>query len=208
MLDEHVDITEAIEAEVAKAAIDLVVMASHGRGNFQRYWLGSVGDDVYRTSSVPVLIARPQEKAVDFEHEPQIRRIAVALDGSTQAEAIMESAMNFSQSVNADLILVRVISPSPEESEESAGEVRSQKDPARYLQDLAEKMRLRGARVHTRLLVSADPAEAIIEAAAGADLIAMQTHARRGVSRLVRGSIVHKVVHDSTVPVLITRPHK
>jgi nucleotide-binding universal stress UspA family protein len=39
LLDEHIDIAEAIETEVAKAGIDLVVMPSHGRGALKRFWL-------------------------------------------------------------------------------------------------------------------------------------------------------------------------
>src|ERR1700722_5954925 len=74
MLDERIDIPEAIEREVAKAGVDLVVMPSHGRGTLKRFWLGSIADDVYRSSSVPVLLARPQDKRVDFEHESQVRR--------------------------------------------------------------------------------------------------------------------------------------
>jgi nucleotide-binding universal stress UspA family protein len=216
MLDERIDIPEAIEREVARAGVDLVVMPSHGRGTLKRFWLGSIADDVYRSSSVPVLLARPQEKRVDFEHESQVRHIIVALDGSAQAEEVLDAALNVGQAMNAELHLVRVIArtqspPANGQSDKaSVGEAiddHLRQDPGRYLQTIADKLRARGARVQTRLLVYTEPAEAILEAAAGADLIAIQTHARRGVSRLVHGSVVDKVVHNSTVPVLINRPH-
>jgi nucleotide-binding universal stress UspA family protein len=215
MLDEQIDIREAIEAEVVKSGGDLVVMASHGRGALKRFWLGSIADDVYRSSSVPVLLARPQEKKVDYDHEAQVRHIIVALDGSAQAEEVLESALSIGQAMNAELYLLRVISPTLRphaagESTKASAETiddRLRQDPARYLQQLAGMLRTRGARVQTQLLVSTEPADAILEAAVRADLIAMQTHARRGVSRLVHGSVVDKVVHNSLVPVLINRPH-
>jgi nucleotide-binding universal stress UspA family protein len=216
MLDEHIDIAEAIETEVAKAGVDLVVMASHGRAALKRYWLGSIADDVYRSSSVPVLLARPQEKKVDFEHESVVRHIIVSLDGSAEAEEVLESALSIGQAMNAELHLLRVIPPTqpPHGTGESiedrtdAIDDRLRQDPKRYLQKIAEILQTRGAKVQTQLLVSSEPAEAILEASVRADLIAMQTHARRGVSRLVHGSIVDKVVHNSVVPVLINRPHK
>jgi len=111
MLDEHIDITEAIEMEVVKAGVDLVVMASHGRGTAKRFWLGSIADDVYRSSSVPVLLARPQEKKVDFDHESRVRHIIVTLDGSAQAEEVLESALSIGDAMNAELHLLRVIPP-------------------------------------------------------------------------------------------------
>ena len=38
---------------------DLIVMATHGRGAFSRFWLGSVADHVMRHATVPVLLIRP-----------------------------------------------------------------------------------------------------------------------------------------------------
>ncbi len=217
MLDEHIDITEAIETEVAKAGIDLVVMPSHGRGTLRRFWLGSVADDVYRSLMVPVLLARPQQETVDFELEPQIRHILVTLDGSAQAEEVLESVLCIGLAMDADLLLVRVIPPPlPHNTTEkpvgtgAGGPIddRLRQDPPRYLQAVAEMLQAKGARVRTQLLASTEPADAILKAAAGADLIAMQTHARRGVARLVYGSVVDKVVNNSTLPVLINRPRK
>jgi nucleotide-binding universal stress UspA family protein len=213
MLNEQIDIPEAIEREVAKGHVDLVVMASHGRGTIKRFWLGSVSDDVYRTSSVPVLLVRPQDHKADLAHETEVRRILVTLDGSAQAEDVLEPAFVMGQSMNAELNLLRVVPPSLTSGGPSTGDgtekghdhLRS--DPLRYLHRHAEILRARGAQVRTQVIASAEPAEAIVAAAVGMDLIAMLTQARRGVSRLVRGSVVAKVVHNSVIPVLISRPY-
>jgi nucleotide-binding universal stress UspA family protein len=52
------------------------------------------------------------------------------------------------------------------------------------------------------------PAAAIREAAGTerADVIAMTTHGRKGVARLVLGSVAEAVVRDAPVPVLLIRP--
>jgi nucleotide-binding universal stress UspA family protein len=218
--DEHIDIPEAIETEVVKVGIDLIVMPSHGRSTLKRYWFGSIADDVYRSSSVPVLLTRPLQETVDWDQAANIRRILVSLDGTPEAEQVLESVLSFGQAMAADFLLVRVVAPPlPQPAIEDsnlvspAGSFASitdqvRADPQRYLQAIAAQFRSRGARVQTQVLASNEAADAIIEAAAGTDLIAMQTHARGGVSRLVHGSIVEQVVNKSTVPVLINRPHK
>jgi nucleotide-binding universal stress UspA family protein len=54
------------------------------------------------------------------------------------------------------------------------------------------------------VLKAGNPADEIIAAAkaSGADLIVMGTHGRRGVSRLMLGSVAERVVRTSPVPVL------
>lgn len=53
-----------------------------------------------------------------------------------------------------------------------------------------------------------DPAQCIIDFArtAGVDLIAMATHGRTGVARLVLGSVAEKIVRSGVAPVLLVRP--
>ena len=52
-----------------------------------------------------------------------------------------------------------------------------------------------------------DPADEIVEEAraAGADLIAMATHGRTGMARLLLGSVAEAVLRRSEVPVLLVR---
>lgn len=49
------------------------------------------------------------------------------------------------------------------------------------------------------------PVDAILEAAATADLIVLGTHGRRGPGRWWLGSVAERVVRAATVPVLVTR---
>lgn len=42
----------------------------------------------------------------------------------------------------------------------------------------------------------------------GADMIIMGTHGRKGIDRIIFGSVAEKVVKNSTIPVLTVRPSK
>jgi nucleotide-binding universal stress UspA family protein len=63
-------------------------------------------------------------------------------------------------------------------------------------------------RVRTKVVDGAQPAAAVIEAAhtLSADLIALQTHGRRGLSRLILGSVADKVLRGAGLPLLVQRP--
>jgi hypothetical protein len=49
------------------------------------------------------------------------------------------------------------------------------------------------------------PADAVLHAARGHDLIVMGTHGRRGPARWWAGSVAERVVHEADVPVLVVR---
>lgn len=59
-------------------------------------------------------------------------------------------------------------------------------------------------------LVSGDPGEEIVRYAqdAGMDLIIIGTHGRKGIERVLFGSVAEHVVKESPVPVLTINPYK
>jgi nucleotide-binding universal stress UspA family protein len=56
------------------------------------------------------------------------------------------------------------------------------------------------------IVVDEPPVDAILKAAASADLIVVGTHGRRGPGRWWLGSVAERVVRAATIPVLVTRP--
>jgi nucleotide-binding universal stress UspA family protein len=76
-----------------------------------------------------------------------------------------------------------------------------------YLRRVANSLRDQGFPVQTRILTGAHPATAILNEAAGGDydLLALETHGRRGLPRLFLGSVADKVVRGATIPVLVHR---
>lgn len=55
--------SEVIPAYAQQHGIDLIAMATHGRGGFVRWYLGSVATRMMRTSTVPMLLYRPHDMA-------------------------------------------------------------------------------------------------------------------------------------------------
>ena len=79
------------QAKIAGA--DLIVMTTHARGIFSRFWLGSATDDLLRDSPLPLLLAHPQPHAPDLSAEMPLQRWLIPLDGSELAEQVLEPAL-------------------------------------------------------------------------------------------------------------------
>jgi nucleotide-binding universal stress UspA family protein len=138
--------------------------------------------------------------------------VVVPLDGSTVAEAILPFLLEIAGPLDMDLVLLRVIEPLPptvlEGARQAAMEdVEGQTAQAEaYLAPIAENLRSRGVRARTTVR-RGEPAPEIVEGAreVGADLIAMTTHGRSGLGRLVFGSVAEAVLRHADVPVFLMR---
>lgn len=69
-----------------------------------------------------------------------------------------------------------------------------------------EPLRAEGLRVETELVIGS-ASNAILETAKrlGADLLVVGTHGRKGLSRLLLGSVAERLVRSATIPVLTVR---
>src|SRR5262249_44321409 len=83
------DVAGGLKAYAEEHAIDLVILSTHARGAFARFWLGGIADDLARQLTQPVLLVRPGENPPDLAHEADLKSIVVPLDGSEQAERIL-----------------------------------------------------------------------------------------------------------------------
>lgn len=204
----------ALCEQADEAGADLIVMTTHGRGGFERAWIGSVADGLVRRVEIPILLIRPREETPDLEREVRFRHILVPLDGSEFSEQILEHALAIGRPGGARYTLLRIVPPSLlvggrviEVDEERVTEIMRRSQD--YLGRVAERLRRRSVEVATQVVAHPSPAGAILEwaAAYGADLIAMTTHGRGGLARLVLGSVADKVLRGTAVPLLLYRPH-
>jgi nucleotide-binding universal stress UspA family protein len=208
-------VPDALHEHVVASKADLVVMATHGRGPVSRFWLGSVADALVRRLPVPVLLVRPKGEGPDLSWQPALGRILVPLDGSRLAEQVLGPALDLGRALRAEFRLLQVIEPLQVMGEAVvlAGAGQYLDDALRqaesYLESVAEGLRAHGAgRVEVEAVIHPQPAAAILEEAEAnhVGLIALATHGRRGLSRLLLGSIADKLVRAAPTPVLVYRP--
>ncbi len=140
--------------------------------------------------------------------------ILVPLDGSKRAEAILPHLEELARRYEAKVLFLQVIEPVPllagseiayvrhyeEEFEEQAKQVEV------YLAGLKGEFRKKG--IDARTLAAHGPVvEAIINTAEreNADLIAIASHGRGGISRVFYGSVAAGVLHRVDRPLLLIR---
>jgi nucleotide-binding universal stress UspA family protein len=205
-------------------AVDLIVMASHGRSGAQRWSIGSVADKILRAARVPVwLVHADTKKAVPYD-QWHSRTLLVPLSGSDVSAIVIPHAIALAKQKGAsmDVVLMQVVEPpitpsyySPEltgmplnwgqfvEQEIT----RSKKATQKYLTDVEKQFREVGINVSS-LVLTGKPAEEIV-AYAGKNpftVVIMATHGRTGLSRLVYGSVAQSVLYGITNPMVLIGP--
>lgn len=197
---------------------DLVVMATHGRGPVSRFWLGSVADALVRITTVPLLLLRPNEQPPPLTVAPPFHQVMIPLDGSELAEQALVPTLLLGQLMEPSYTLLRVVKPLvmldphlgwPVATGMNETLTRQALDEAQaYLDRIAERLRGQGLTVQTRTVLHTRPADAILEETQnrGADLLALATHGRGGIRRLLLGSVADKVLRGGTTPMLVCRP--
>ncbi len=150
-------------------------------------------------------------------------RILVPLDGSKVGEAALEAVnelvSKFAPGIKSEVTLLQVLTSLTHYV--IAGEATVQvpytnnelaqirKEVTDYLVQAGEVLKNKGADVKLKI-GAGNAAEEIIKAAdeANADLIAMSTHGRSGISRWALGSVAERVIRVSSRPVLVVRAKK
>ncbi len=201
---------EAILAAAREDAAGLIAISTHGRSGLSRWLFGSVAGKIVQSTDLPLLVVRPTEEQP--RASVQVRKILVPLDGSEVAAAVLPFVEDLAKAMGATVVLFNAIAPMAAypgfETAQPAlvGRVidEMQEDARQLLRRVAKEMESRG--VQASMVVTVDLAvDGILHAAAetGADLIAIGTHGRSGLGRMILGSVADGVVRRSTVPCLL-----
>ena len=215
--------TVALTAEAGEAAAtvvdqavamraDLLVMGTHGRSGFDRFFLGSVTEKVLRKAPCPVLTVPPHAPATP-PSEVALRTILCPIDFSSAALEAFGFALDLARRSDASVVLVHAI------------EFLAEEEPREYAHFNVPEFRsslLEDARQRLESLVSGEPRlnrgvrtvvvvgrahHRILHIAAdeGADLIVMGAQGRGGAALALFGSTTQQVVRGATCPVLTVR---
>lgn len=218
------DVAAAIREQADSLRANWVVMTTHARGPFGRFWLGSTTDELARSIPVPLILVHPEETPPDLAKESRVEHLLIPLDGNPLAEQILEPTLTLAKAMQSDLTLLRVVTPvypitlpaEPAIFGSVATDIMSRvekmhaelkKEAGAYLDNVANRLRTEGFKVETKVTVEEQPGVAILDnAKPPIDMIAIETHGRGGLSRLLLGSVADKVIRGSHLPILIHKP--
>jgi nucleotide-binding universal stress UspA family protein len=199
----------------SRFAVDLIVMSSHARGGVRRITLGSVTDYLIRHTNIPVLVVRTPASYMSAIPQQSFSRIVVPLDGSALADQILPQVAPLASSLHATVSLLRVLTPVTYSQEQimQPGLPWWDTDIAVAHACLARAegyLMSEGIKVTKDVVLSDDVATAILDYATRtkADLIAIATSGRGGMSRFVLGTVADEVTRKAPVSVLAFHPKR
>jgi nucleotide-binding universal stress UspA family protein len=216
-------LTESLERYAVERDADLVVACTHCHGGVSRFWHRGVGEQMLRDISVPILLIRSDDTEPKLTEEQAFRHFLIPLNGSPYSEEILDRAIPLGRALGARFTLLRVVRPMMVVGYTLLAQdahvnhfllEEQQRDAQAHLDRIAERLRAAGLEVFTRVTAADDSAQAIVEAtrpdpesdAPLVDLIAMTTHSRGPLSRVMMSSVTGSVLHNSPVPVLLHHP--
>ena len=206
-------IADVLQGYARRHDVDLIVMSTHGRTGVSRLSLGSVTDSLIRHTSIPVLVVKTPESYLSPQLGHAFKRIVVPLDGSTLAEQVLPRVLTLAKLEDAEVSLLQVLIPHSYSQKEMFDPNLPwwDKDVSlaqAYLFRIASRLRRNGLMVTTDIVIGENAADAIGDFASRekADLIAIATHGRGGLARMLRGSVADAIMHSGRMSMLVLKP--
>lgn len=209
MLAHSLDLWPPIEKAINADHIDLIVAGTHGRTGPERLVLGSVAEEIFRRSPVPVMTVGPEVKPGALR-EGSLDRILFATDFAPHSAAALPYAIALAKENRARLLLLHAL-PKRREAGDGGGS-RRHLSVAEAFHELHEMLPSDLGLPHPPdfAVEFGKPAEAILAAAGqrGASVIVLGIHgaeAHLAAATHLEGGIAHKVVAQAPCPVLTVR---
>ena len=196
-------VSQAIEAEVRKHHIDIVVIGTHGRSGVGRLLLGSQAEAIIREATCPVLTVGPCVTS-PARQKGQVRSILLATDFGPSSEPAAKYAIAMANEFKAKVALLHVM------GKREAHNLWIPGDGLEGCVQRLEALRPSDAEAWSRSMVMVEHgpiAEKILEVARerDTDLIVLGIHERHGVpgaATHVSHATVHEVIAHAECPVL------
>ncbi|MGB0035785.1 MAG: universal stress protein [Candidatus Acidiferrales bacterium] len=197
-----------VEEAIKDHEIDLIVLGTHGRTGAEKLLLGSVAEEIFRRSPVPVLTIGPAVRS-SVHTGAHFHRVLFATDFSPESLAAAPYAVSLAKENRTRLLLITVMrKPQQRNNDEKVFEM-SVAEAIHHLYSVIPE----DAKLDFPVEVAVEYGEAadrIVEVAKerGADLIVLGVRdaaGRMGAATHLERATAHKVVAHASCPVLTVR---
>lgn len=175
----------------------MIVMGTEGRTGWDRLRLGSTAQAIVRGAACPVLAVHGGVAGDVVRHPARVRleRMLLATDFSSSAGHALKTVSILAQRMCAAVCVVHAVDPEAD-----------LKRAQRRLDQMRRGLLRAGLTVETAC-VRGEPVEAILTQSARwqPDVIAVGTQGKRGLRRVVLGSVAEGVLRRAGCPVLVVK---
>lgn len=209
IVERGIGVWSAVQQAMKDHSIDLIVLGTHGRTGAEKFLLGSVAEEIFRCSPVPVLTIGPGVR--NGAHSGgRFHRVLFATDFTADSAAAAPYALSLAQENRARLVLLHVM---------RHPEARNGEEENRFELSVAEAIHQLYETVPKDLelyyppevaVEYGEPADRIVAAAQQrrADLIVLGVRdaaGHIGAATHLERATAHKVVAHARCPVLTVR---
>ncbi len=189
----HYKVFEEVDNTAKEIDAEFIIMGSRGSSGVKGYFVGSNTEKVVRTSDIPVLVVKSEAK--DFNP----KTIVFASDFNKENLNAFKTIKQFADSYDAILKLVYVNTPNA--NFKNTLEIREQ------MRNFLNKNSISNHSEDIVIFNDYTITDGIQNAALmlQADLIAIPTHGRKGINKILAGSISEEVANKSEIPVLTVK---
>ena len=203
--------TDVVQGSPAPAIIDyaekydhdLIVLPTHGRTGISRYLLGSVTEKVVRLADIPVLTARMQaDERLTFPYE----NILIPTDGSSVSAAAAKHGLRLAAALDATVHALSVVDDTTmgPDLRSVLSQAELERPAVAAVEDVEMTAQGYDLADVTTAVEHGSPAEVITQyiEANGIHAVVIGSSGRRGVNRILLGSVAEKTVRSAPVPVI------
>lgn len=169
--------------------VDLIVMGSHGASGFKELMIGSNAQKIVQMAEVPVLVIK------SYFNADRVRNVVFASDFYRESEPGFEPILQIAELLNAHVHLLKIITPTNFEPFANSEKLMS---------DFAETHNIQDFTINVYNESGVERGIKEFSATVGADIIAIETHGRKGLKHALLGSLAEQVVNHSELPILST----
>jgi nucleotide-binding universal stress UspA family protein len=214
----HVVVGDDPAAVIAETAAGLgsalLCMSTHGRGRVTGAVMGSVARSLLQRTREPIVAVGPvADRPGRFSSKApvplSVPRLVACVDGSPPSESLLPVAGAWADALAMSLTILTVAEPAPAPVRPDAGWYRRhgpEEDADAYIRRLGEKWRNAAKEVNAEVVYDpispADGLRTYLDQNP-AGMVAVTTHARTGLRRVLLGADAANIVHASSAPALV-----
>jgi nucleotide-binding universal stress UspA family protein len=188
----------------------IIAMTTHGYSGFRHWTMGSVTEEVLHATTTPIFVTRAGQP-----HDPTFNRLLLPVDGTPLSQRAVQAATMLASHSRAHVHMLQAIQPADAwyeglqpvkmSREQYAATVEAERVQAeKSLAAAADTLRHQGIYTTTRVAIGS-PEESILREAVqhDSDLIVMATHGYYGIEQWLVGSVAMKILHETTIPMVL-----
>jgi nucleotide-binding universal stress UspA family protein len=209
---------DELVATATKSKARFIVVGAIGRGLARRLLLGSIAERTAETSPVPTLVVRPKSRLATWIDGKHALKVLVGYDFSAASDAALGWIKELGKIGKLETTVIYTNWP-PDEARRLGyeGPLPLAVNPKEIQKNLEGDLKKRIAKFLPKQKVTAivepgwgTPEGYLFQMASrrNTDLIIVGTHQRRGLGRVLLGSVSRAVLHHAKVSVAVVPPAK